>query len=438
MSQRRCTAAGPPAMSRNASVLADILERDHVVDHAGAREARMVGGHAQALLQPLDRLEIELAVAPLQHAHGIEIVVLEPIDELGLEGRHLAGDAEGAVIHVTPGATGDLAKFGGGQAAMRLAVEFAQAGEGHVVEVEIEAHADGVGRHQEVDVAILIEGDLGVARARAQGAEHDGRTAALAAHELGDGVNVVDGEADDGRAPGQPRDLLVAGIRKLGEARPRDDIRRGQEVADGVAHGRGAEHQRLAQAAGVKQPLGEDVAALAVAGQLNLVDGHEIGLELERHRLHGADIIAGRGRLDLLLARDQGDGSGALALHDLVIDLARQEPERQADDADLMGQHPLDGEVGLAGIGRPENGGDAATLWASWTLGEGSGHGRPPAGPSGHQPRGAGTGRERISSESLTRPIRISFFDKITGLLFGGFSGARGRREGQEGNENGA
>ncbi len=51
--------------------------------------------------------------------------------------------------------------------------------------------------------------------------------------------------------------------------------------------------------------------------------------------------------------------SVADSIDDLVVDLARQQPQRQADNAGRMRQHPLDGEMGLAGIGRPENGGDA-------------------------------------------------------------------------------
>ena len=68
----------------------------------------------------------------------------------------------------------------------------------------------------------------------------------------------------------------------------------GSEIADGVAHGRGAEQQRLAEAARVQQAIGEDVAALAVGGELNLVDGEEVRFEVERHRLDGAHLIARR------------------------------------------------------------------------------------------------------------------------------------------------
>ena len=65
------------------------------------------------------------------------------------------------------------------------------AGEGHVIDVEVEAHADGVGGDQEIDVARLVERHLGVARARAERTEHDGRTAALAADQLGDGIDLA-------------------------------------------------------------------------------------------------------------------------------------------------------------------------------------------------------------------------------------------------------
>ena len=41
----------------------------------------------------------------------------------------------------------------------------------------------------------------------------------------------------------------------------------------------GAEQQRLLPAARMQQPVGEDVAALGVGGELDLVDGDEVDLE---------------------------------------------------------------------------------------------------------------------------------------------------------------
>ena len=60
----------------------------------------MVGRLAQAILEAIERAEIELAVPPLQHADRIEGMVLQPVDQVGLEGRDLARHAECAVIHV--------------------------------------------------------------------------------------------------------------------------------------------------------------------------------------------------------------------------------------------------------------------------------------------------------------------------------------------------
>ncbi len=69
---------------------------------------------------------------------------------------------------------------------------------------EIEAHADRVGGDDVVDVAVLIEIDLGIARARTECAEHDGRAAALPAHEFSDRIDLFRRERDDRAARRQP------------------------------------------------------------------------------------------------------------------------------------------------------------------------------------------------------------------------------------------
>jgi hypothetical protein len=61
-------------------------------------------------------------------------------------------------------------------------------------------------------------------------------------------------------------------------------MRAGQQIADRVAHGRGTKQQRLAKSARMEQAIGEDVTALAVGGELNLVDGDEVRLEIERQQ----------------------------------------------------------------------------------------------------------------------------------------------------------
>ncbi len=236
----------------------------------------------------------------------------------------VAGHPEGAVAGVAPGAAGDLADLLGVQPAGALAVELAQAGEGHVVDVHVQAHADGVGGHQEVDLAGLVEGDLGVAGAGREAAHDHGRPAALAADQLGDGVDGVGREGDHRAAARQAGQLLGAGIGQVRKPLAADDLGVGQQAADQRGHGPGPQQHGLEPAPGMQQPVGEDVAALGIGAQLDLVDGHELDLAGQRHGLDGADEIGGAGRDDLFLAGDQGDGGLAAQLDDAVVDLAGQ------------------------------------------------------------------------------------------------------------------
>ena len=147
--------------------------------------------------------------------------------------------------------------------------------------------------------------------------------------------------------------------------RPLHDIGAAQQLLDHRAHGGGAEHQRLLAAAAVEHAVGEDVAAVEVGAELHLVDGDEGEIEIARHGLDGRHPVARVRRLDLLLAGDQRDVLGADPVDDLVVDLARQQPQRQPDHAGRVPEHPLDGEMGLAGVGRAEHGGHAGATQAA-------------------------------------------------------------------------
>ena len=74
-----------------------------------------------------------------------------------------------------------------------------------------------------------------------------------------------------------------------------------------------------------------------------------------RHRFRGAQEIARLRRDDPLLAGQQRDLAFALDADDPVIDLARKQAQREADHARRMTAHPLDREMGLARVGRPED-----------------------------------------------------------------------------------
>ena len=188
-------------------------------------------------------------------------------------------------------------------------------------------------------------------------AHHDRGAAAEPAQHFGQRVNLLGGEGDDGGARRQARELDAAGVAQGGEARAADDLGLRQELADDRPQRVGAEDQRLLAAAGAQHPIGEDVAALGVDAELGLVDRGEgeVALELavvmavaarHGHAFGGAEEIARLGRDDPLLAGQQRDLLFALHRDDAVVDLAREQPEREADDARRVAAHPLDREDG--------------------------------------------------------------------------------------------
>ncbi len=296
-------------------------------------------------------------------------MVLHRLDHVLVHVVAIAGHAEGAVALVAARAAGDLADLVRIEPAHALAVELAQARERHVVDVHVQAHADGVGGHQEVDLARLVEGHLGVARARGKVAHHHSRPAPLAADQFGDGVDLLGREGDDGGAPGQTGQLLGAGVAQGRETLPRLDLRLGQEPPDQGRHGRGAQEHGLELAARVQQPLGEHMAALGVGAQLDLVHRQELHRQRQGHGLHRAHPVVRPRRDDLLLAGDQGHRAGAPQLGDAVIDLARQEAQRQADHAGGVAQHAFDRQMGFTRVGRSEDRDEARGRGAGGAIG---------------------------------------------------------------------
>ena len=83
----------------------------------------------------------------------------------------------------------------------------------------------------------------------------------------------------------------------------------------------------------MEHAVGKDMAALAVGTQLRFVDGGEGYIGGHRHGFSGAEQIARILGLDPLLTGDQRDLCRPLDRADLVIDLARQQAQREADHA---------------------------------------------------------------------------------------------------------
>ena len=95
--------------------------------------------------------------------------------------------------------------------------------------------------------------------------------------------------------------------------------------------------------------------ALGVGAKLDLIHRQEITADIGRHRLDRADPVLRAFADDPFLARHQRGDRRPARSDDAVIDLARKQPQRQADDACPVRQHPVYGMMGLAGIRRPED-----------------------------------------------------------------------------------
>jgi len=104
----------------------------------------------------------------------------------------------------------------------------------------------------------------------------------------------------------------------------------------------------------VQQPIGEHVATLGVSDELDLVDRQEVHVQPDRHGFDRADPVARLRRDALFLPGHERDRALAYACAHPIVDLARQQAQRQAHHARLEVQHALDRAVGLARVGGTE------------------------------------------------------------------------------------
>ena len=105
----------------------------------------------------------------------------------------------------------------------------------------------------------------------------------------------------------------------------------------------------------MEETIREHVAAIGVRRELDFVDREEVHLDVARHRLDRADIIAGAFGLDFLLARYKRYIARPDPCDDLVVDFTREEPQWQSYKPALVPEHSLDREVRLACIRRPQH-----------------------------------------------------------------------------------
>ena len=120
---------------------------------ADALQHRMGRGPVERVLQGFQRALVEIGIAPLQAFDRSEMVGFHGLDDIGLEGAAFGGFAERAVGPEATGPAGDLANFGRGQASPAAAVELAALGEGDMVDIHVQTHADGIRGDQEIHFA---------------------------------------------------------------------------------------------------------------------------------------------------------------------------------------------------------------------------------------------------------------------------------------------
>ena len=328
-----------------------------VVDGVVAlREACHRRRRAERGEQPIDGGEVEVGIPPGELRQWLELVGLDLVPHLIRQGRTVCCGPKCAVAHAAPRAAGDLGGFLRAQVAQRVAVELSQRGEGDVVHIHVETHPDRIRCDQEIHLAVLVECDLGVARAGAEPPHHHRAAAPAAADRFGDRVDLRRAEGHDRGAWRQARELGLARMGQLRQARPRLDLRLRDQALQQRADRLGAEEHGLDQPARMQQTVGEDVAAIRIGAELDLVHRDEFRPPVERHRFHRAGEPLRLGRDDLFLSGDEGDMALPLHRDHAVVILARQQAQREADDARGMREHPRDGEVRLAGIRRAENG----------------------------------------------------------------------------------
>ncbi len=155
---------GPADHVEHFAVLTYRFERDDILGHPRAGQTIFSRERAQAVPQCIDGRKIELPIAPLKDLHRVEGMSFEPFNEVIFERLDVTSDAERAIVHVPTGAARDLRQLGRREIPMVLPVELADRGERDMVHRQVEPHAYGVRRHEEVDIARLVHRHLRIAR----------------------------------------------------------------------------------------------------------------------------------------------------------------------------------------------------------------------------------------------------------------------------------
>ena len=320
----------------------DLLQHPMVVGVTLAPEHPVTVGWKplETLKQPGDGGIVELVIAPKQSLQGRKPMVFNRGNgrgrQLVLAGVKIAAlpvqrliEGEGAEttgILMPPGTTRNLRQLSQLEVPQMPAVELPETRKGNMGQGEIKPKANRIGRDQVIDLTRLKELDLGIAGSWAEVA-HDHRAATVnPPHLVGQAIDLGGGEGDNRRAARQFLDLAGRTVAQFRKPRTGNDLEPWQQMIQHRPQRFRAQNQGLVKPAGVKQPLGEDVASLRIRRQLCLVDGDQGEVAVGWHGLYRRDKPLRLSGDNPLLAGHQGDPLGALDRPDLVVDLPRQQP----------------------------------------------------------------------------------------------------------------
>ena len=160
-----------------------------------------------------------------------------------------------------------------------------------MVDIHIQAHADGVGGNEKIDLARLVKRHLRIAGPGRERAHDHSGTAALAADQFRDGIDTVGGEGHDRRTAGQSGQFLRAIVTEFRKSLAMDKFRLRQKPPDQGRCDGGAEEEGFKPASRMQQALGEDMAALRIGHQLDLIDRKKLNLAAQGHGFDSADEI---------------------------------------------------------------------------------------------------------------------------------------------------
>ena len=190
--------------------------------------------------------------------------------------------------------------------------------------IEVQTHPDRIRRNEVIDLALLIHGNLRIARARRERPHHHRRAAFKTAHNFRNRIDIINREANDCGARTHPRQLART---RIAERRhplapfknnvrhklrnPRFDRLRPQK------HG-------LNQPAHVQKTIRENMPALKISAQLYLIHRDKISANLDRHRFNRTNPVPRPCRNDLFLPRHQRHHRRPYPVNQPIINLARQ------------------------------------------------------------------------------------------------------------------